>query len=112
MSKTLQELGLAHVCEDSRTGLLLDLYLPQLRDPGGAGRSVAIEVEGPGHFLRCAGGALTFDGFTQSKEGLLGAMGVLLVQIPYYEWDLLLDAKEKQEYVSTRLRQAQQRGVC
>ena len=65
--------------------------LPGARGP----RRVAIEVDGPLHFLRGPGadvgerGRRHLNGSTRLKQRLLSLLGWDVLSVPYYEWDAL-----------------------
>ena len=65
--------------------------LPGARGP----RRVAIEVDGPSHFLRGPGadagerGGGHLNGSTRLKQRLLSLLGWDVLSVPYYDWDAL-----------------------
>ena len=62
------------------------------------GREVAIEVDGPSHFL-----GRTPTGATALKRRQLQAAGWALLTVPYWEWDALGSKGAKQEYLRAAL---------
>ena len=65
---------------EPRTGYSLDLALPSSR--------VAVEVDGPSHFLLPDGrGVRKPNGPTLLKRRLLRAAGWRVISVPFYEWD-------------------------
>jgi very-short-patch-repair endonuclease len=69
------------------------------------GAKVAIEVDGPTHFIQPG---RTPDGTTQFRDRALAARGYVVVSIPYWEWDALRDATRQQQYLLTKLQPAVQ----
>ena len=71
------------ICEE--TGYSVDLVV---KSPDGA--AVAVEVDGPSHFL-VDGGAQKPTGATLLKRRQLSALGCWsrLVSVPYWEWDAM-----------------------
>jgi len=81
---------------EPRTGYSLDLALPSTR--------VAIEVDGPSHFLLPDGrGARKPNGPTLLKRRLLAAAGWRVISVPFYEWNGFATAKERQTYLQGML---------
>ena len=77
---------------EPRTGYSLDLALPSSR--------VAVEVDGPSHFLLPDGrGVRRPNGPTLLKRRLLAAAGWRVISVPFYEWDGFATAKERQTYL-------------
>jgi hypothetical protein len=69
-----------------------------------AGPLLAVEVDGPSHFLRAGGGGARAravpTGATRLKRRLLGALGYRVVSIPYWEWDAMRgDPARERAYV-------------
>ena len=76
---------------EPRTGYSLDLALPSSR--------VAVEVDGPSHFLLPDGrGVRKPNGPTLLKRRLLAAAGWRVISVPFYELDGLT-AVERQTYL-------------
>ena len=66
--------------QELRTGYSLDLALPSSR--------VAVEVDGPSHFLLPdSRGVRKPNGPTLLKRRLLAAAGWRVISVPFYEWD-------------------------
>jgi len=77
---------------EPRTGYSLDLALPSSR--------IAIEVDGPTHFLLPDGrGVRKPNGHTLLKRRLLAAAGWRVISVPFFEWDGLHSAGERQAYL-------------
>ena len=74
------------------TGYSLDLAIPSTR--------IAIEVDGPFHFLLPDGrGVRRPNGPTLLKRRLLAAAGWRVISVPFFEWDALPTASERQTYL-------------
>ena len=86
VADSLRALGLAPR-EEERTpqGYSLDLVVSH------GGREVAVEVDGPSHFL-----GRTPTGATALKRRQLRAAGWALLPVPYWEWDALSSEAAKQ----------------
>ena len=94
VAASLSALGLAPR-EEVRTpqGYSLDAVVSH------GGREVAVEVDGPSHFL-----GRTPTGTTALKRRQLRAAGWALLPVPYWEWDALGSSKAaKQEYLRAAL---------
>ena len=77
---------------EPRTGYSLDLALPSSR--------VAVEVDGPTHFLLPDGrGVRKPNGPTLLKRRLLRAAGWRVISVPFYEWDGFATANGQQTYL-------------
>ena len=89
---------------DERTGYSLDLAL--------ASERVAVEVDGPSHFLGPDGRGPP-NGQTLLKRRLLRAAGWRLVSVPFYEWDDLSvrGAGESEDDVRRRQRAYLERAL-
>ena len=69
-----------------------------------SGREVAVEVDGPSHFLGGEGGR-TPNGATTLKRRQLRAAGWPLLPVPYWEWEAIRDdAAGRREYLLRGLR--------
>jgi hypothetical protein len=69
-----------------------------------SGVRVAIEVDGPTHFVwpeRSLGGA------TQARNRALAARGYAVISIPYWEWERLRSAGQRQQYLLAKLHAVQ-----
>jgi hypothetical protein len=80
-----------------------------VRLPSGA--RVAVEFDGPSHFLRflepaAARRAPEPNGATRLRDRLLRASGLTVVAIPYFEWDPLRSDAVRDAYVAARLARA------
>ena len=69
---------------------------------------VAIEVDGPGHFLRPGGRVVS--GSTLMKRRHLELLGYRLVSVPYYEWNALQGEEGEDEYLRLRIQEARARA--
>ncbi|EOD08830.1 hypothetical protein EMIHUDRAFT_311953 [Emiliania huxleyi CCMP1516] len=79
-----------------RTGYSLDLALPSSR--------VAVEVDGPSHFLLPDGrGVRRPNGPTLLKRRLLAAADWRVISVPFYEWNGFATANERQTYLRGRV---------
>lgn len=74
------------------SGYPVDLAIPQQR--------VAIEADGPSHLSR---NTLRPLGHTAFKHRLLKAQGWHVISVPWHEWDELIGAELKREYLQARL---------
>ena len=70
-----------------------------------SGVKVAIEVEGPQHYVQPK---RTLTGATQSRNRTLAARGYAVISIPYWDWDSLRSTEEQQRYLLTKLHTLQQ----
>ena len=81
---------------EPRTGYSLDLALPSSR--------VAVEVDGPSHFLLPDGrGVRKPNGPTLLKRRLLAAAGWRVISVPFYEWNGFATASERHTYLQRLL---------
>jgi hypothetical protein len=71
----------------------------------GAGVRVAIEADGPTHFIQPGN---TLEGATLFRNRALAARGYAVLSIPYWEWDALRGADSKQQYLLAKLQAAAQ----
>ena len=74
-------------------GYSVDLLLEEGR--------VAVEVDGPAHFVHGPEG-LTECGRTLMKRRQLAAFGYRVVPVPFWEWDSLRSESEKRAYLQQR----------
>eukprot|EP00808_Paulinella_micropora_P029195 g23462.t1 len=86
VSAILKELGVPHRNEDWDSGLSLDIVLTDPKGSGLAQEKVALEVDGPWHFVTGMSEEWRCLGTTLHKRRLLGAMGWCVISIPFYEW--------------------------
>jgi hypothetical protein len=70
-----------------------------------AGVRVAIEADGPTHFLQPGN---TLEGATLYRNRALAVRGYAVLSIPYWEWDALRGADSKQQYLLAKLQAAAQ----
>ena len=76
------------------------------------GERVAIEVDGPTHFLwRQLGEDCPANGATLLKRRQLKALGLPLVTVPYQKWDKLTCVEAKCEYLLHILQSLQVEGT-
>ena len=69
---------------------------------------VAIEVDGPSHFLQGPiGQHRSVSGATQLKRRQLKALGWQLVSVPYWEWGTLMNKEAKSKCLSRLLESTQ-----
>ena len=81
--------------------------------PGGS--LVAVEFDGPTHFLRrihSATGGRTYspNGATLLRDRLLREAGFDVIAVPFFEWDELVDDVARDAYISMSLNAARARG--
>ena len=74
-----------------------------------SGVKVAIEVEGPQHYVQPN---RTLTGTTQSRNRALAARGYAVVSIPYWEWAALRSTGQQEQYLATKLSGVGGAGVC
>ena len=79
---------------EEQTGYSLDLSLRSYR--------VAVEVDGPSHFVRCREGKCVPNGPTLLKQRQLKAAGWRVVSVPFYEW-AGLEPGEQRAYLARQL---------
>jgi len=108
VAASLARLGFA-VEEEARVLDGLHAVDALVRLPGGA--RVAVEFDGPAHFLRfiesaAARRAPEPGGATRLRDRLLRASGLGVVAVPYFEWDALRDDAARDAYVAARLARA------
>jgi hypothetical protein len=91
------EIGWEQEVVEPTTGYALDLAL--------APKQLAVEVDGPSHFLLPVGpdGVCPPNGSTQIKRRLLTRANWRVVTVPYYEWDRLGSAEAQQQYLREAL---------
>lgn len=88
VGRCLETLGIAHVSEDTRTGLAVDIFVPEY--------SLAVELDGPTHFFRNRHQPL---GPTAFKHRLLRAAGLAVASISIEEWDELRGRTEQRTFL-------------
>eukprot|EP00808_Paulinella_micropora_P012063 g19425.t1 len=100
VSNSIDSLGLSHINEDSTTGLSVDIALPD--------HKVAIEVDGPSHFLTGSADGVEnrYIGTTILKQRLLQKMGWKVISIPYFDWAALGGSNERTSYLQQKLQKA------
>ena len=88
--------GVEHEIIEEATGYSLDLSLPSQR--------VAVEVDGPSHFLMAnPQGQYKPTGATALKRRLLTMAGWRVVSIPFFEWDRLASTTLREAHLKRRL---------
>jgi hypothetical protein len=70
-----------------------------------SGVKVAIEVDGPTHFIQPQQRS---GGPTLCRNRALAARGYVVISIPYLDWDALRGAEQKQQYLLAKLQPALQ----
>ena len=65
-----------------------------------SGIQVAIEVEGPQHYVQPDS---TLSGTTQSRNRTLAARGYAVISIPYWDWDEQRSTAQQQQYLLAKL---------
>ncbi len=77
-------------------------------------RRVAVEVDGPTHFLRAPGGSLKENGKTAMKQRLLRAAGWRVLSVPTYAWKRTKegnwDGAQRRAYIESLLSQIPNRA--
>jgi hypothetical protein len=73
-----------------------------------SGVKVAIEVEGPHHYVQPS---RTLSGPTLSRNRALAARGYTVTSIPYWEWDALHSPQQQQQYLLSQLSGVRGGGV-
>jgi len=102
VSRVLKSLGFEHEIEKSPLGRG-DRFLSL--DMADEARKIAIEFDGPYHYLRRGGRecamntALTVDGRTAFKTRVLGKMGWRVIRISYLDWQKLKNKEEQFEFL-------------
>jgi hypothetical protein len=69
------------------------------------GVKVAIEVDGPSHFMQPG---ISLEGGTMFRNRALAVRGYVVISIPYWEWNQLRGAEQKQQYLLAKLQLALQ----
>eukprot|EP00435_Cladocopium_sp_Y103_P034901 s1155_g9.t1 len=70
--------------------------------PTGEDRPIAIEVDGPSHFYA---NSKQYTAYTKLKHRLLTRMGYKVLHVPYFEWRQLRSAKDREEYMRSKLKE-------
>jgi very-short-patch-repair endonuclease len=70
-----------------------------------AGVRLAVEVDGPSHFVRM-GGRWEVEGPTQYRNRALAARGYTVVSIPGWEWRQLNGACQQHQYLQDKIKGA------
>ena len=96
VSRALDELDWKHKYEwVTAEGLSLDLAKPRQR--------IAIEYDGPSHYVTGDGGPPRINGTTAFKHRLLEALGWRVIHIPYFEWNEQRTWNDKKAYLRQKL---------
>ena len=85
-------MGVFHMLEDSSTGYSIDISLPLDK--------VAIEIDGPTHLSRTTFQTL---GKTLFKKHQLQLMGWKVINIRFFEWDMLTSTELRVNYLRIKL---------
>lgn len=98
---TLKNIGLK--CEeeavDPASGYQIDI-LVRVEDASGESIGIAVEVDGPSHFLSASHQRLAkARGSTMFKRKQLELLGYKVVSVPYWEWRELLDVESRVLYM-------------
>jgi len=96
VSQCLTRMGVTHANERwcERAERSIDIAIE------GAEERVALEVDGPHHFLQNG----SQDGSTQLRNRMLAAHGWRVVVVDYRLWDGLKTQSQREEYLRGRLR--------
>lgn len=105
MSEILKEIGFDHEMEVSPFALhdALDLWMI---DCACRDRKIAIEFDGPSHFLRSAQSRRLADienGPTKAKRRFLKGLGWTVINISYLDWTEAATRERKQDLLASRL---------
>ncbi len=95
VGESLHRLGIPHELEYITADGLFSI------DVAVVDRRVALEFDGPSHFTTHT--TLEPLGRTRLRDRLLSAMGWRVVSIPFFEWDRLHQAEQRDAYVEHRL---------
>ena len=91
------------VLEEDGGGYSVDMILRGL----GGERRVAVEVDGPSHFVAVAGkmgeGGWRVNGSTRLKRRLLAGLGWEVLSVPFFEWNVLRSKAAKEAYARALL---------
>ena len=83
---------------DLESGYSIDIFVPPTEDMDMECKGIAVEVDGPHHYL--SDGSHFANGATILKKRLLGLLGYRVATVPYWEWEGLHGGREKDQYVS------------
>ena len=110
VAETLQQIGTCVQQEavDARSGYSIDCLVLGWQEHKNV--KVAVEVDGPFHFIRKSGESQgrSANGATMMKRRHLGLLGYSVVPVPYWEWDELRGTQAKQAYLRGKLTAAVQ----
>ena len=97
VAAALDRIGWEHVSEHrTAEGLSLDMARPDERR--------AVEVDGPSHYLKNAGGrCVVANGATRFKSRLLRRLGWDVTHVPFFEWDVLQGTEAQDVYLRSKL---------
>jgi very-short-patch-repair endonuclease len=99
VSTALARIGWAHDFEHvTAEGISLDMAQPASK--------VAVEFDGPKHYLAGASSRRVLDGKSKAKERLLRRLGWDVVRVPYFEWDALRSSADREKYLRTKMPEA------
>ena len=94
VGESLHRLGISHELEYITADGLFSIDLAVVD------RRIALEFDGPSHFTT---NTLEPLGHTRLRDQLLSAMGWRVVSVPFFEWDRLHQAEQRDAYVEHRL---------
>jgi hypothetical protein len=110
VAETLQQIGACVQQEavDARSGYSIDCLVLGWQEHKNV--KVAVEVDGPSHFIRKSGESQgrSANGATMMKRRHLGLLGYSVVPVPYWEWNELRGTQAKEAYLRGKLTAAVQ----
>ena len=97
VSNCLKELGFDLFEEylDKNTGYTIDILLV---NKNGAPH-LAVEVDGPTHFIRLSNGLFRPNGATCLKRRLLASSGLKTLSVPFFDWKSLRNKTQQETYL-------------
>jgi hypothetical protein len=63
-------------------------------------RAVAVEVDGPSHFYV---NSHEYTAYSKMKKRILEKMGLVVVNVPYFEWNKLTNSDGRQKYLVKKI---------
>merc|ERR1712150_152476 len=96
VSRVLRDMKVEHENEKDIEGLVVDIAV--------RGSRVALEVDGPSHFLKESDGTRSrkVNGWTLFKHRLLRRLHYRVCNLPYFEWGAL-NSKQQKQYLRNLL---------